>query len=64
MEVINMSKNKICKVGNTTLEWDESKACRTQEEIQAILDDIVTGAKRSIIAAEVAKMQKDNKTAS
>lgn len=52
-----MDKNKIIKDGNTILEWDESRACTSPDEIKAILDDVVSCAKRSIIAAEVEKAQ-------
>ncbi len=58
-----MSKNKIIKNGNTILEWDESRACRSAEEIRAILQDVVDGARKSIIAAEVAKELESKDTA-
>lgn len=58
-----MSKNKIIKDGNTILEWDESRACTSPDEIRAILNDAVSGARRSIIAAEVEKAQKNKDTA-
>ena len=58
-----MSKNKIIKDGNTILEWDESRACTSPDEIRAILNDAVSYARRSIIAAEVEKAQKNKDTA-
>lgn len=49
---------KTAKVGNTTLKFNESRAVKTQEEIDAILNDIAESAKNSIIAAEVNKSRK------
>ena len=48
---------KTAKVGNTTLKFNESRAVKTQEE-DSILEDVVVGARNSIIAAEVNKSRK------
>lgn len=48
---------KIAKVGNTTLKFNENRAVKTEEEINAILDDVVKSAKQSIINAAVNKNQ-------
>lgn len=58
-----MSDIKMIKDGNTILEWDESRAVRRAEEVQAIIDNIIDGAKKSIIAAEVAKVSNVKDTA-
>ena len=49
---------KTAKVGNTTLKFNESRAVKTEEEIDSILEDVVVGARNSIIAAEVNKSRK------
>lgn len=46
---------KICKVGNTTLKFNESRAVKTQEEIDEILHKVYTDARNSIIEAAVKK---------
>lgn len=50
---------KVYKDGNTILKFNDSKAVTTKEEIKAILDDVVEGAQRSIIAAEATKKNQD-----
>ena len=49
---------KVYKDGNTILKFNESRAVTNKEEIKAILDDVVEGAQRSIIAAEAIKKSK------
>lgn len=58
-----MSDIKTIKDGNTILEWDESRACKSPDEVKAILNDVVASARKSIIAAEVAKTQNAKNTA-
>ncbi len=58
-----MSENKIIKDGNTILEWDKNRAYKSADEVQAILQEVVNGERKSIIAAEVAKKIGEKDTA-
>ncbi len=44
---------EIIKDGNTILKLNQERAVKTQAEIDAILDDIVIGARNAIIRARL-----------
>ncbi len=45
------------KIGNTTIKFNGSKAVQTEEEKKAILDEAAAVATRSIVDAELKKIQ-------
>lgn len=49
----------VAKSGNTTLIFNDDMAVQTQEEIDAILDDIAVCATRDIINAAIKKMMQE-----
>ncbi|MDO4302145.1 MAG: hypothetical protein Q4D26_12265 [Clostridia bacterium] len=54
-----MSDIRVAKVGNTILEWDESKAFKSTEEVQYVIDDIADGVRRSRAADAIINNQND-----
>lgn len=57
-----MSDIRVAKVGNTILEWDESKALKSKEEVQYVIDNIADGVRRSRVADAIINNQNDKNT--